>query len=31
MHIAPFDNHNRAIVDVDNALVPLVYFNIFRL
>ncbi|HCY99983.1 MAG: 5-deoxyglucuronate isomerase [Rhodobacterales bacterium RIFCSPHIGHO2_02_FULL_62_130] len=31
MHIAPFDNQNRAIVDVDNALVPLVYFNIIRL
>jgi 5-deoxy-glucuronate isomerase len=31
MHIAPHDNHNRAIVDTDNALVPLVYFNIVRL
>lgn len=31
MHIAPFDNENRAIVDVDNPLVPLVYFNIVRL
>jgi len=31
MHIAPHDNHNRAIVDMDNALVPLVYFNIVTL
>ncbi|MBA3909640.1 MAG: 5-deoxyglucuronate isomerase [Rhodobacter sp.] len=31
MHIAPFDNHNRAIVDVEDALVPLVYFNIVNL
>jgi 5-deoxy-glucuronate isomerase len=27
MHIAPFDNRNRPIVDVDDPLVPLVYFN----
>jgi 5-deoxy-glucuronate isomerase len=31
MHIAPHDNHNRPIVDVDNALVPLNYFNIVKL
>lgn len=31
MHIAPYDNQNRAIVDVNDALVPLVYFNIVRL
>ncbi|AZL59320.1 5-deoxy-glucuronate isomerase [Tabrizicola piscis] len=31
MHIASHDNHNRAIVDMDNALVPLVYFNIVTL
>jgi 5-deoxy-glucuronate isomerase len=31
MHIAPFDNRNRPIVDVDDAHVPLVYFNIIRL
>ena len=31
MHIAPHDNHNRAIVDVNDALVPHVYFNIVRL
>ncbi|MFN4156107.1 MAG: 5-deoxy-glucuronate isomerase [Paracoccaceae bacterium] len=31
MHIAPHDNQNRAIVDMDNAQVPLVYFNIIRL
>ncbi len=31
MHIAPHDNQNRPIVDLDNPLVPLVYFNIVRL
>ena len=31
MHIAPHDNRNRPIVDADNAVVPLVYFNIVRL
>ena len=31
MHIAPCDNQNRAIVDVDHPLVPLVYFNIVKL
>ncbi len=31
MHIAPHDNQNRAIVDMGNALVPLVYFNIVNL
>ena len=31
MHIAPFDNANQPIVDVDDPLVPLVYFNIVRL
>jgi len=31
MHIAPFDNQNRPIVDVDNELVPLNYFNIVKL
>lgn len=31
MHIPPHDNANRAIVDVDDARVPLVYFNILRL
>lgn len=31
MHIAPFDNLNRAIVDVDDPEVPLVYFNRIRL
>lgn len=31
MHIAPHDNQNRAIVDMDNTLVPLVYFNIVKL
>lgn len=31
MHIAPHDNQNRAIVDTDNPLVPLTYFNIVKL
>lgn len=31
MHIAPHDNQNKPIVDVDNALVPLNYFNIVKL
>jgi 5-deoxy-glucuronate isomerase len=31
MHIAPFDNRNRPIVDRDDPLVPLVFFNILRL
>ena len=31
MHIAPFDNHNRPIVDVDDERVPLNYFNIVKL
>ncbi|MEO0637433.1 MAG: 5-deoxy-glucuronate isomerase, partial [Pseudomonadota bacterium] len=31
MHIAPFDNQNQAIVDADDSLVPLNYFNIVKL
>ncbi|WP_136645097.1 5-deoxy-glucuronate isomerase [Tabrizicola sp. YIM 78059] len=31
MHIAPFDNANRPIVDVNDPQVPLVYFNRIRL
>ncbi len=31
MHIAPFDNHNQAIIGAGHALVPLVYFNIVKL
>ena len=31
MHIAPFDNQNKAIVDVDDSTVPLNYFNIVKL
>lgn len=31
MHIAPHDNANKPIVDVDHDLVPLNYFNIVRL
>jgi 5-deoxy-glucuronate isomerase len=31
MHIAPYDNRNQPIVDIDNALVPLTFFNIVHL
>jgi len=31
MHIPPHDNHNRPIIDVDHASVPLNYFNIVKL
>ena len=31
MHIPPHDNQNRAIVDLNDAHVPLAYFNIVRL
>jgi 5-deoxy-glucuronate isomerase len=31
MHIPPYDNQNRAIVDLDDAHVPLTYFNIVKL
>lgn len=31
MHIPPFDNQNKPIVDVDDARVPLNYFNIVKL
>ena len=31
MHIAPFDNQNKPIVDADDVTVPLNYFNIVRL
>jgi 5-deoxy-glucuronate isomerase len=31
MHIQPYDNRNRPIVDVDDARVPLNYFNIVKL
>ncbi|WP_295533019.1 5-deoxy-glucuronate isomerase [uncultured Thioclava sp.] len=31
MHIAPHDNQNKPIVDVDHDLVPLNYFNIIKL
>jgi len=31
MHIAPHDNQNKPIVDTDDALVPLNYFNIIKL
>ena len=31
MHIAPYDNQNKAIVDAEDDLVPLNYFNIVKL
>ena len=31
MHIPPFDNQNKAIIDIHDAYVPLTYFNIVRL
>jgi 5-deoxy-glucuronate isomerase len=31
MHIAPYDNQNQPIVDIDDARVPLNYFNIIKL
>lgn len=31
MHIAPYDNENKPIVDVDDDKTPLVYFNILKL
>ena len=31
MHIAPYDNQNKPIVDIDDSTVPLNYFNIIKL
>ena len=31
MHIAPFDNKNQPIVNADDSVVPLNYFNIVKL
>jgi 5-deoxy-glucuronate isomerase len=31
MHIAPFDNQNRPIVDIDDPTVPLNYLNIVKM
>jgi len=31
MHIPPFDNQNKPIVDIDDNHVPLNYFNIVKL
>ena len=31
MHVPPFDNKNRAIIDINDAHVPLTYFNIVKL
>lgn len=30
-HIPPFDNENKAVVDIDDSLVPRTYFNVLRL
>ena len=30
MHIAPFENDNKPLVDVDDSIVPLTYFNIVK-
>jgi len=31
MNIPPFDNHNKPVIDVEDSLVPLTYFNIVKL
>ena len=31
MHIPPFDNQNKAIIDINDANVPLTYFNVVKL
>ena len=31
MHISPYENNNRAIVDIENGVVPHNYFNIVKL
>ena len=31
MHIPPFENDNKPLVDVDDSIVPLTYFNIVKL
>ena len=31
MHIGPFNNQNKAIIDVRDGYVPLTYFNIVKL
>ena len=31
MHIPPYDNQNKAVIDIDDARVPLNYFNIVKL
>ena len=31
MHIPPFDNQNKAIIDIHHAHVPLIYFNVVKL
>ena len=31
MHIPPFDNQNKPIVDINDSNVPLTYFNILKL
>jgi len=31
MHIPPYNNHNKAVIDADDERVPLNYFNIVKL
>ena len=31
MHIPPFDNHNKPIIDAEDSRTPLTYFNIVKL
>ena len=31
MHIPPFDNDNKPIIDIENNIVPNIYFNIVKL
>ena len=31
MHILPFDNDNKPIIDIENNIVPNIYFNIVKL
>ncbi len=31
MHITPYDNENKPLIDIDNPTVPLTYFNIIKL
>ena len=31
MHIPPFDNKNKPLIDIENNIVPNIYFNIVKL